>query len=82
MPDPTTVELVVEDDGVGLPDGFDICTSESLGMQLVQALVAQIDGTMELTGTRGTTGTRFSMRFSTNLAKQGHCSGGSGRHPQ
>ncbi len=65
MPDPTTVELVVEDDGVGLPDNFDISTSESLGMQLVQALVAQIDGTMELTGTRGTTGTRFSMRFST-----------------
>lgn len=65
MPDATTVELAVDDDGIGLPEAFDISTTDSLGMQLVQALVAQIDGTMKLTSHNGT---HFSMRFSTNIA--------------
>ena len=38
----------VSDDGPGLPDDFDPATSESLGMQIVQAISAQHDGAMEV----------------------------------
>ncbi len=44
--DPSRFELVVEDDGVGLPPGFDVDGSESLGLQLVGLLVKQLDGTI------------------------------------
>jgi PAS domain S-box-containing protein len=44
--DPGQFELIVEDDGVGLPPGFDITGSESLGLQLVSLLVKQLDGTI------------------------------------
>ena len=38
--------LVVSDDGVGIPDDFDVATSNSLGMQIVQSLTKQIKGTI------------------------------------
>ncbi|TVM18766.1 histidine kinase [Oceanidesulfovibrio indonesiensis] len=40
-------ELVVEDDGVGLPPGFSASEAESLGMRLIFALVGQLHGTVE-----------------------------------
>ncbi len=40
--------LVVGDTGVGLPDTFNPLETTSLGLQLVYALVAQLDGEMEL----------------------------------
>jgi two-component system, sensor histidine kinase PdtaS len=58
--DDDTVELVVADDGVGLPPDFDVHTSQSLGMQLIQGLTDQIRG--ELAWTRAP-GTRFTIRF-------------------
>ncbi|MEO9533601.1 MAG: histidine kinase dimerization/phosphoacceptor domain -containing protein [Crocinitomicaceae bacterium] len=36
--------LTYKDDGVGLPDGFDVDKAESLGMQLLIMLTDQIDG--------------------------------------
>ena len=48
-------ELILADDGRGLPPGFSPESSGSLGMKLVDRLVAQIDGRLErTTGERGT----------------------------
>jgi two-component system response regulator len=44
----SAVELTVSDTGVGLPDGFDLKNSKSLGMTLVQALAKQIGGSLEI----------------------------------
>jgi PAS domain S-box-containing protein len=52
--------LVVSDNGVGLPVGLDVHTTETLGLQLVSALVQQLDGTLELE--RGS-GTVFKISF-------------------
>ncbi|MCW2496613.1 histidine kinase N-terminal domain-containing protein [Jatrophihabitans sp.] len=50
--------LSIDDDGAGLPEGFDIATSEQLGMQIVGTLVsAELNGTVTIenrTGHRGT----------------------------
>ncbi|MBX3051962.1 MAG: PAS domain S-box protein [Caldilineaceae bacterium] len=40
------VHLRVQDNGIGLPPGQDIAETDSLGLQLVQTLVAQIDGAL------------------------------------
>jgi len=45
--------LSVCDDGVGLPAGFDLARCESLGMQLIQTLAAQVDGELAFTSERG-----------------------------
>ncbi len=52
--------LVVSDNGVGLPGEIDVLNSETLGLQLVSALVAQIEGRLELTRD---TGTVFKITF-------------------
>ena len=46
--------LFVKDTGVGLPEGFDIENPDTLGMQLVYDLVAQIGGGIEVDTSRGT----------------------------
>ncbi len=46
--------LAVSDDGVGLPAGFTLDRLDSLGLQLVQTLVDQLHGTLELRRERGT----------------------------
>jgi two-component sensor histidine kinase len=43
-----TLSLVVMDNGVGLPPGFDPSTSRSLGMRLVKMLADQLHGRMSL----------------------------------
>jgi two-component sensor histidine kinase len=53
--------LSVEDNGVGLPAGFDWENSASVGLRVVRILAHQIDGTVTLD--RGTDGTRFSVEF-------------------
>jgi len=55
-----TVEIIVEDNGVGLPDGFKIEESDSLGLSLVDTLVDQIDGEL-IIKTKG--GTKFLIIF-------------------
>ncbi len=47
--------LLIGDDGVGLPDGFEVESSESLGMQLIQALTSQLDGELKVSRLKGTT---------------------------
>ena len=48
------VSLVVADNGVGLPSDLDFRETESLGLQLVTALVEQLEGTIELDRSNGT----------------------------
>jgi PAS domain S-box-containing protein len=47
--------LTVRDNGVGLPDGFDLARSQSLGLQLVAVLARQLGGTFQLTSRDGVT---------------------------
>jgi len=46
--------LIVSDNGIGLPEDFDFRNTESLGLQLVNALTSQLLGTIELDRSRGT----------------------------
>jgi len=48
------LELIVKDDGVGFPEGMDFRQTETLGMQLVNMLVHQLEGTIELLKDGGT----------------------------
>jgi two-component sensor histidine kinase len=52
--------LVVADDGVGFPPGSGLYTTESLGLQLVNALTAQLNGTIDLECQHGV---RFTIKF-------------------
>ena len=45
--------LTVKDNGVGLPGGMDITDTPSLGLQLVNTLVKQLDGTIEVDSVSG-----------------------------
>jgi PAS domain S-box-containing protein len=47
------VSLIVADDGVGLPEGFDINKSDSLGLRLVTMLVGQVRGQLTTTKDHG-----------------------------
>ena len=49
-----TVELRVDDDGVGFPETVDFRHTESLGLQIVNLLVGQLEGTIELDKEKGT----------------------------
>jgi PAS domain S-box-containing protein len=53
-------EMVVRDDGVGIPEDLDYEVSDTLGLRLVRRLVQQLRGTMEVVRSDGT---EFRMRF-------------------
>ena len=53
-------EFVVSDNGVGFPKDLDFHATHSLGMQLVNTLVEQIEGTIELYKGEGT---KFKITF-------------------
>ncbi|MBK9453652.1 MAG: tetratricopeptide repeat protein [Bacteroidetes bacterium] len=55
-------ELTVEDDGPGLPEGFDLQRTESLGMPLVQGLARQLKGTL-MVGRSDLGGALFVIHF-------------------
>ena len=52
--DDGAVELRVADNGVGFPEKLDFRRTESLGLQIVNLLIGQLDGTIELERKRGT----------------------------
>jgi two-component sensor histidine kinase len=54
------LRLVVRDDGVGFPPDLDFRQSRSLGLRLVNTLVEQLEGTIQLDRSGGT---RFEVRF-------------------
>ena len=54
------LKLIVSDDGIGLPDNFDIENAESLGLQLVTTLVTQVSGELKIDSSNGT---RFTIVF-------------------
>ena len=58
----TRVTLTVSDNGIGFPRELDFMDTPSLGMQLVVALVEQLEGTMEL---KRDEGTEFRITFKT-----------------
>lgn len=53
--------LIYSDDGIGLPDSFNIKNSDSLGMILIESLTEQLGGTLNIiTGSNST----FTIKFS------------------
>jgi two-component sensor histidine kinase len=52
--------LVVWDNGVGVPEGFDPSKAESLGMRLVSMLTDQLNGKCAFTAEQGT---RWEVKF-------------------
>jgi two-component sensor histidine kinase len=55
--------LLVSDNGIGVPDDFDINKSNSLGLKIVTSLVTQIDGELKI---KHKNDTEFSLIFSIN----------------
>lgn len=49
--------LTVSDNGVGLPDGFNLENQDSLGMFIIKLLVEQLDGTIEIVSGGGVSAT-------------------------
>ena len=56
----SVVNIQVGDNGVGIPESVDIKNTQTLGLQLVDTLVEQINGTLDLKIKNGTT---FSIEF-------------------
>ncbi|HUU39011.1 MAG TPA: sensor histidine kinase, partial [Candidatus Desulfaltia sp.] len=52
--------LRVKDDGVGFPEKLDFRKTETLGMQIVNTLVSQIDASIDLARQKGT---EFTVHF-------------------
>ena len=57
------LKIVVSDNGVGFPENVDFQNTESLGLQLVNALVNQLNGDIEIEKTNGT---KFTIKFKEN----------------
>ena len=58
-----TVRLRLEDDGVGLPEGFDLGQGSGLGSLLISQLAVQLGGTVESGPGLGGAGAGFTMSF-------------------
>ncbi|MGZ6539840.1 MAG: sensor histidine kinase, partial [Bacteroidia bacterium] len=53
-------KLQLADDGVGISPAIDIRKTNTLGLQLIEMLTAQLEGTLDLDRTNGT---KFTIRF-------------------
>ncbi len=56
----TRFRMIVKDDGIGLPDDFDFKNTDTLGLQLVNSLINQLDGEIVL---QNGLGTQFDIDF-------------------
>jgi two-component sensor histidine kinase len=54
------IVLVIKDNGIGFPNDIDFQNTDTLGLQIVNILVEQIDGCIELERNNGT---KFSIWF-------------------
>jgi two-component sensor histidine kinase len=59
---PQQYQLTITDDGVGLPPGFDLKRSRSLGMVIIKGLSRQLDGQLAVSTADGV---RLSLQFDT-----------------
>jgi len=66
LQDDENYKLIVSDDGIGIPSGFDLAETESLGLQLVNMLTSQFDGQATLDTSHGT---EFTITFKKNGSK-------------
>jgi two-component sensor histidine kinase len=57
---PDALQLIVADDGIGLPPDLDVRNTDTLGLQLVALLVDQVHGTLRV---ERTAGTRFEVTW-------------------
>jgi polar amino acid transport system substrate-binding protein len=60
------IRIIFEDNGAGFPEGIDFHNTETLGLQLVNMLVAQLDGTIEIDRNGGT---RYVIKLKTERKK-------------
>ena len=60
-------QLTVSDNGVGFPRGLDFRDTQSLGLQLVNTLVEQLEGSIDLDNGKGTV---FRIEFSESERKE------------
>lgn len=54
------LELTIKDNGIGIPEGIDVENSKTLGLQLIQNLVNQLEGKLEM---HSKNGTEFKITF-------------------
>ncbi|MBA4417677.1 MAG: histidine kinase, partial [Syntrophus sp. (in: bacteria)] len=52
--------LMIQDNGIGIPESIDIATSAKFGMQLVGMLTRQLEGTIRIERENGA---RFILEF-------------------
>jgi len=57
---PDLLELIISDNGIGLPADFDARTTRSLGMKMIRMLTKQLDGKLDISGSPGV---RIVVRF-------------------
>ena len=53
-------QLIISDNGLGLPEKIDIKNSQGLGLKLVNSLLKQLDGSINLDNSQGT---KFTINF-------------------
>ena len=61
----TSVAVMVSDNGVGLPDGFDVVEGGGFGMRIVRAFLQPLDAQIHIH--RKDSGTEFAVRFPLDL---------------
>lgn len=61
----STLTLIIRDNGVGLPENFDSKKTKTLGITLVQGLVKQLRGKLEIDSQQGT---EFKITFTNSRA--------------
>ena len=55
------IRITIQDNGIGLPDNFDVSSTNSLGLKLIRTLVQhQLKGTLTITSQKGT---KISIEF-------------------